>query len=529
MGLHWLFLALVCISQSTSAYAEASTLRDEILLKVEGNRIRDKHQHIERIIHKHFNGLHGGSLLRSDLQKFSSFDWCPKIIKGGKLVNETIYSLAGYDEYCGAKVENQDDTCKAIRAVEDSFKELARTFPEGPAYAKYFMVNWGSENPQKIESCTPDSYSNVNLTANPPSADLIDGNGCNAYAMCDLLLTVLSQSNNQASTGTCAPTATLAAISLRDPVRALKYGVSLIWTGKQRLEGSSEVCPAVYEQQPGLIPIARSTADCKGVVNEKFCNQSVGRPMQVPFENAWTGSLLMQYNTGLHTGMCTDEIYPTHLFTDNTTPNELAWAYNLQGGAIATLLFFCDYLLHEYKCEVVMNRNLTIFHDLKWTYAKINQVLEYPATNIETMSIARSTEEMFAEKHISEKRLVSPNYKKGFLDLQAELKAANVSLDQYATEIHTPSLTEKELEQACKYGAWIMIRADLLIGPATATTAKCDHFVFLEKCDASKDQYHIWSWNRQYTLTKQHILGDPAGRGLTTGMICYAVTIRLND
>jgi len=527
MGFYGPCLALVCISQlGSTAYGEATTLRDEILLKVEVDQNRANHRHMERIIDKHFRGLSGGSFLRSNLQRFASFDVCPKIIKGGKLVNDTIYGMLGYKKYCGANVENQDATCKAIRAVEASFEELARKFPEGPAYAKSFMVNWGSEDPQKIESCTPDSYSNVNLTAAPPSATLIDGNGCNAYAMCDLLITVLSQSNDQARTGTCGPSSTLAALALRDPVRAMKYGVSLIWTGKHKLEGSSEVCPAIYEQQPGLIPIPKSAADCEGAINENDCLNSIGMPMQIPFENAWVASLLMQYNTRLNTGMCKESLYPFDLITDNTTPEEVGWIQGLQLSYVPTILFFCEYLLPEYTFEIIENNNRAPFNELNWTVAEIDKFVEFPMSNLDIMSLYPLTSPLLPKHNISENDL-GTDFTRMIQSVTEQGKLLNVPITQFVQELSTPSFTEDLLEEACKLGgALLMIRSDLLDGPATTTAGQCNHWVFLENCDANNDQYFIWSWNQQFVLTKEHILGQPIGRGLSTGMICGAITIR---
>ena len=69
------------------------------------------------------------------------------------------------------------------------------------------------------------------LTLDTYSATLTDRNGCNAYAFCDIIVTILSQSNNQARSGSCGPTATMAILSLENPVLSIQSATSLIGTG----------------------------------------------------------------------------------------------------------------------------------------------------------------------------------------------------------------------------------------------------------------------------------------------------------
>ena len=51
------------------------------------------------------------------------------------------------------------------------------------------------------------------------------------YAFCDIVVTTLRQNADQALTGTCGPTAWLAALSIQNPAGSIKKGLELYWTG----------------------------------------------------------------------------------------------------------------------------------------------------------------------------------------------------------------------------------------------------------------------------------------------------------
>ena len=162
-----------------------------------------------KIIEEQFGdlALKKGGVLFDDLQKFKSYEICPQIINDGEFNGTLTAILAeqmGYTEKCSSNNTDRDPTCDAIDIAFKVFSKLERNFQDWPAYADYFVSNWGQDEESKatrINSCKRGTYTDINL--NTYSATLTDRNGCNAYAFCD----ILSQSNNQAQTGSCGPTA----------------------------------------------------------------------------------------------------------------------------------------------------------------------------------------------------------------------------------------------------------------------------------------------------------------------------------
>ena len=232
--------------------------------------------------------LKKGGVLFDDLQKFKSYEICPQIINDGEFNGSLTAILAeqmGYTEECSSNNTGRDPTCDAIDIAFKVFSKLGRNFQDGPAYADYFVSNWGQDEESKatrINSCKKGTYTDINLDTY--SATLTDRNGCNAYAFCDIIVSILSQSNNQAQTGSCGPTSTMAALSLENPVLSIQSATSLIWTGypnkeiyenavsgalnlkggdksNKNLPAPSLILPQNLKLQPGMIPWGKTSME----------------------------------------------------------------------------------------------------------------------------------------------------------------------------------------------------------------------------------------------------------------------------
>merc|ERR1711988_1129329 len=91
-----------------------------------------------------------------------------------------------------------DPTCHAVRAVAYSMHALREITSGGPKFANYSVSDWG-----KFPSWLDGSVTEVNHSAVPPSAKLVDPQGVSSYFVCDMVRTLLTQSPNQRLRGTC--------------------------------------------------------------------------------------------------------------------------------------------------------------------------------------------------------------------------------------------------------------------------------------------------------------------------------------
>jgi hypothetical protein len=102
----------------------------------------------------------------------------------------------------------------------------------------------------------------------------------------------------------------------------------------------------------------------------------------------------------------------------------------------------------------------------------------------------------------------------------------------YPFNYWVPSFTENLLKEACQaYISLLIVNADR-IQPTSKPGIKCNHVVFLEKCDEAKNEYTIWTWGSTMKLTKETILGGPLPEKIdtqsfyNTGVICGAVNTK---
>ena len=86
--------------------------------------------------------------------------------------------------------------------------QMKKEFPGGLKFANYSVVSWGP-----MPSWVNGSVDSLDYSEMPPKATLHEPNGVLGYGVCDLIRTILTQSANQMSSGTCSYVAPLAALS----------------------------------------------------------------------------------------------------------------------------------------------------------------------------------------------------------------------------------------------------------------------------------------------------------------------------
>ena len=139
--------------------------------------------------------------------------------------------------------DKEENTCKAVRAVFDTFDDLEKKGCR-PKFRNYLPA-WTSPDMNKV-TCKDGSFDITTKT-------FVEGmeNGCNAFATCNTIISVLTLSFNQRLTETCGTTAMLTGLSQAGPVQALRLSTEMVWTGTTTyLLGTP--CDYIYELQPGV-------------------------------------------------------------------------------------------------------------------------------------------------------------------------------------------------------------------------------------------------------------------------------------
>src|SRR6056300_1466472 len=216
------------------------------------------------------------------------------------------------NEYFPSCIENIEDnnTCKGIQALLDSFLAL-KDMGCAPEFRNYLPAwrNWH----QNTTTCTSGSF-------NPETKEFSDPNGCNVFALCDILTAILTLSANQAGTGTCGTTAMLTVLSRAGPVRALQLATELLWSGTTQFL-QTPPCSYIYDMFPGVQPLPKPeatleeacgktpSADCKNFYGG-FAGSSPDSPPQFiqnpGIEYMFTQAFATSYFQHV-TGKCTPE------------------------------------------------------------------------------------------------------------------------------------------------------------------------------------------------------------------------------
>ncbi|CAK0795401.1 unnamed protein product [Prorocentrum cordatum] len=88
----------------------------------------------------------------------------------------------------------------------------------------------------------------------PPSANIIKGNGLVMCGVCEAVRSVLLESPNQVSIGTCGWISSLGMLSVRAPTKALKTALRLTWTGRATPQLIFPCDYVLSDLFPGLVP-----------------------------------------------------------------------------------------------------------------------------------------------------------------------------------------------------------------------------------------------------------------------------------
>ena len=184
--------------------------------------------------------------------------------------------------------EAPNSTCKAVQALIVAFGKL-QGMGCAPIFRNYLPA-WTDWN-QNSTACVPGSF-------DPETREFSDPNGCNAFAVCDILTTVLTLSANQARTSTCGTTAMLTVLSRSGPVRALRLATELVWTGTTTFL-QTDPCPYIYDLFPGVQPLpnlgasledvcgATPTSDCANYYNDFMKGASSPESSPAFIQNSW--------------------------------------------------------------------------------------------------------------------------------------------------------------------------------------------------------------------------------------------------
>eukprot|EP00931_Biecheleriopsis_adriatica_P106514 TRINITY_DN80951_c0_g1_i1.p1 TRINITY_DN80951_c0_g1~~TRINITY_DN80951_c0_g1_i1.p1 ORF type:complete len:646 (-),score=82.34 TRINITY_DN80951_c0_g1_i1:63-2000(-) len=466
------------------------------------------------------------------------------------------FAVLGIDHMCGhLGFAKYDPTCFAVRATLASSRALRLTMSDGPRFANYTVVDWG-QSPSWIDGAVTD----VDRSAVPPSAKVVDSKGVIGYFLCDAARTVFTQSPNQQQRGTCSFTASLAALSRRAPAWAAKIALRLFWTGKPATT-MPDPCPDIYEQQPGLVPFkdfdgtvyprdyeGSTEAPCDSRVFHNCSSQGDG-PIQSPgLQYMWTQSLISSWIRNSWVS-CNNQGQPKAILNfPGRSQEEFEAHLSSQGGSLASMLWICQHVIDPVgkTCEAVFNFDICLISDedcMDFTTLPVEPGLlnVYGDATEEEQPKMRDAYPLLAEYDDMMYRIEStyPNdtFPEGFSPGTA-----------------FPSFTEDLLYKVCEADvAFLLVVEAALIAalnepdefarlkdaklPYYGTSGRepwgtCDHAVFLDNCDMDKDAFYIWSRAVKIKLHKAVLLGAAVDRNGTasrsngtfnSGIVCGAV------
>eukprot|EP00930_Biecheleria_cincta_P087021 TRINITY_DN7628_c0_g1_i1.p1 TRINITY_DN7628_c0_g1~~TRINITY_DN7628_c0_g1_i1.p1 ORF type:complete len:657 (-),score=130.99 TRINITY_DN7628_c0_g1_i1:130-2100(-) len=321
---------------------------------------QDEEREMLDIIRSSFAGVDGGgSYLEENRHVDESWRKCGMVdwSVGRELAKASAAAMKnrkdlGLDDFCTEGTENEwDDTCHALRGVVLAMKRLAHRFPQGPKFHNAFVVDYG-----KYNSWRDGSVGEVNWTARPPAAAVLDASGILGYATCSIIRTVMTQSPRQYGAGVCSYMAPLAVIMEKAPAKALEMAVRLLWTGKLTPQLPAP-CDYVYDRQPGLVPFkdngswtpaaaadvySSETVGCTG--NAVDCSKAGGAPPQpVGLAYMWEAAAV-SIGEVAHGASCQGRRI-NGLTYPGLSSDQLARNTNDQSGTPASMLYFCNELI----------------------------------------------------------------------------------------------------------------------------------------------------------------------------------------
>ncbi|CAE8613880.1 unnamed protein product, partial [Polarella glacialis] len=543
--------------KQVAAAAESSAVATELTFE-------EYEASVDEIINAEFANVTGFGGFLSDFVGYESVfaqctagSWSKLDAKfEGEKTYDGIMRKLGFQEMNGCDTQTgkyrNDPTCMAINALAAAMFKLEDKFPDGPKFLNYLLVAWGSE-PSWLDGAVE-----VDWDVMPPKGKVLNPNAANGYGFCDIVRTVLSQSADQMSTGTCGYVASLAALSHRAPAKALKMGLRLMWTGRPS-QVIDYPCDYIFKEQPGLVPYQDRNGwhpsffnDTKGM--EKLCSGNAvdcSRATGAPYQNAgltfmWTQSLQASFGREV-SGKCSDKGAAMLNFPGQSAEN-VARVQGSQGMVPGSAIWSCNAVIDPEggSCRTIINYNICgwmgdgdckVLFDYQVDSEDMGQVIQVLSSAISSLD---ESETFFDTKN------TRAAAKATIVALEAHFRGASTRLIQYKEfligitrkyglnwltvliNMNKPQATEAMLEEACKAPiAVLAIDSDPLQPPALfeATlqnpingsgypfggleTGQVNHAVFLEKCDPEKNVYTLWTWGQRTFVTKELLLGKP--------------------
>lgn len=464
-------------------------------------------------------------------------------------------------------------TCAAAYAVLQATAVLQERFPDRPKFANAFVVNWG-----ELPSWLKGTVGQVNWTAEPPRAKLLDNSGIVGYALCNIARVLLTQSPNQWHSGTCSHLAVLDALSHKAPTKMLEMAIRLLWTGRTS-PGEEFPCPYIYERQPGLVPwqdkqgnwhpseaknlVTGKMAACTGAAAD--CDRGgPAQPAGLPY--MWSLASVSEVETSNYGSCQGKEIAP--LVFPGMSPILADQVGEEQAGTDATALWACQHFIDPKggTCRLRFNvescepgLSVEECEKLATTHipASIDNVLQdFTDAEPDNFPILSALSDALPAGSIGATEAKLRRIGAGDLDAGFRLYS------NYYTEERSdvPSATSELLSDACKAAVAILsvdatpldvvkwpqgYRGQVPYYGIDSSTASgqgagwlrhaknmakrhgnCDHMVVLDHCDEEKNEYVIWSWGDYFKLTREVLLGSPLyGKlhGFNSGMICAVI------
>ncbi|KAL7526906.1 hypothetical protein ACHAWF_001961 [Thalassiosira exigua] len=229
-----------------------------------------------QVIDRNFKDIPAGSRVYSGAPPTDAFQYCLQDIDYNS-ADEDVFEQQKdqlFPTCSGSNVTNP--TCTAIQATYDTFTTLEE-MGCAPLFRNYLPA-WKDWNQNEV-ACESGSFD----VATKSFVDRGE-NGCNGFAICNILITVLMLSANQMMTGTCGTTAMFTVLSQAGPVRALRLATEIVWLGTTSYL-LAEPCPYIYDMMPGVqsLPNPNSTL-------EEVCGESPNGDCKVYYYGYINGS-----------------------------------------------------------------------------------------------------------------------------------------------------------------------------------------------------------------------------------------------
>jgi len=392
--------------------------------------------------------------------------------------------------------------------------------------------------------------------------NLLTRTASTVFFLCDMLRTILTQSPNQQSTGTCSHIVSLGVLSRFAPAKAIEVSVRLMWTGAADAE-ITPPCEYIFDQQPGLVPFMYNgsvrpvgyhgdvSTLCSG--SEQDCAAAEGHPLQdVGLTEMWTQSLISGFQRFNWNGCTAAEMPKAPLHYPGMNNQTLRDIDSVEGGNLFSVRWECNRVIDPVgkSCRAAFNRGIcaglsdedcanfvalplagSLAHyliDLVGNGSDIELqplVERYPVLEHVTRILNRSKttlQKLFPVREAS----WYPSFTEELLKTACASKVAMFVIDATPLEFPLESVRESGLPF---FGTQVPLANGSMIDVPEAGT--CNHVVYLESCDANNNNYTIWSWGQTFQLTKEIILGIPITRDVpsrtnetfNTGMVCGAI------